>query len=195
MVFLSFVGKPVKYTRHRKVDAWSCFVEIDKLPTNLLCFPLSTFYQSCTIEVEAHSPDPRCVLVFVFLQRLLRPLSDQGNEPQLSRHLALVERLREVGERHGTTPGAIAIAWTLSNPAVHGAVVGLRRPHQVEELALAGNVELGDEELALVTPRQPRILALAHPCWNRSESEALPTKWWRLAQTASIFRWESKNAD
>ena len=34
----------------------------------------------------------------------------------------------EVGERHGTTPGAIAIAWTLRHPAVHGAVVGLRRP-------------------------------------------------------------------
>ena len=33
---------------------------------------------------------------------------------------------------------------------MHGAVVGLRRPHQVEELALAGNVELGDEDLALV---------------------------------------------
>jgi aryl-alcohol dehydrogenase-like predicted oxidoreductase len=79
-----------------------------------------------------------------------RKHDERFNEPELSRHLALVERLREVGERHGTTPGAIAIAWTLSHPAVHGAVVGLRRPHQVEELALAGNVELGDEDLALV---------------------------------------------
>jgi aryl-alcohol dehydrogenase-like predicted oxidoreductase len=79
-----------------------------------------------------------------------RKHDERFNEPQLSRHLALVERLREVGERHGTTPGAIAIAWTLSHPAVHGAVVGLRRPHQVEELALAGNVELSDEDLALV---------------------------------------------
>ena len=79
-----------------------------------------------------------------------RKHDERFNEPQLSRHLALVERLREVGERHGTTPGAIAIAWTLSHRAVHGAVVGLRRPHQVEELALAGNVELSDEDLALV---------------------------------------------
>jgi aryl-alcohol dehydrogenase-like predicted oxidoreductase len=79
-----------------------------------------------------------------------RKHDERFNEPQLSRHLALVEQLREVGERHGTTPGAIAIAWTLSHPAVHGAVVGLRRPHQVEELALAGNVELSDEDLALV---------------------------------------------
>jgi aryl-alcohol dehydrogenase-like predicted oxidoreductase len=79
-----------------------------------------------------------------------RKHDERFSEPQLSRHLALVERLREVGERHGTTPGAIAIAWTLSHPAVHGAVVGLRRPHQVEDLALAGNVELSDEDLALV---------------------------------------------
>ena len=79
-----------------------------------------------------------------------RKHDERFNEPQLSRHLALVERLREVGERHGTTPGAIAIAWTLSNPAVQGAVVGLRRPHQVEELALAGNVSLSDEDLATI---------------------------------------------
>jgi aryl-alcohol dehydrogenase-like predicted oxidoreductase len=79
-----------------------------------------------------------------------RKHDERFNEPQLSRHLALVERLREVGERHGTTPGAIAIAWTLSNPAVHGAVVGLRRPHQVEELALAGNVSLSDDDLQTI---------------------------------------------
>jgi aryl-alcohol dehydrogenase-like predicted oxidoreductase len=81
-----------------------------------------------------------------------RKHDERFNEPQLSRHLALVERLREVGERHGTSPGAIAIAWTLRHPAVHGAVVGLRRPQQVEELALAGNVELGDEDLRLLNP-------------------------------------------
>lgn len=39
-------------------------------------------------------------------------------EPQLSRHLAQVERLAAVAERYDTTPGAVAIAWTLRNPAV-----------------------------------------------------------------------------
>ncbi|MGZ8563938.1 MAG: aldo/keto reductase, partial [Candidatus Limnocylindria bacterium] len=34
-------------------------------------------------------------------------------EPLLSEHLALVERLRAVAERHDTTPGAVAVAWTL----------------------------------------------------------------------------------
>jgi len=49
-------------------------------------------------------------------------------EPQLSRHLALVERLQTVGDEHETTPGAVAVAWTLRNPAVDGAIVGFRRP-------------------------------------------------------------------
>jgi aryl-alcohol dehydrogenase-like predicted oxidoreductase len=79
-----------------------------------------------------------------------RKHDERFNEPELSRNLALVERLREVGERHGTTPGAIAIAWTLNHPAVNGAVVGLRRPEQAEELALAGNVSLSDEDLATI---------------------------------------------
>jgi aryl-alcohol dehydrogenase-like predicted oxidoreductase len=46
------------------------------------------------------------------------------NEPKLSQNLALVERLRAVGARHGRSPGEVAIAWTLRHPAVTGAIVG-----------------------------------------------------------------------
>ena len=49
-------------------------------------------------------------------------------EPQLVRHLALAARLQAVADRHGTTPGAVAVAWTLRNPAVDGAIAGFRRP-------------------------------------------------------------------
>jgi aryl-alcohol dehydrogenase-like predicted oxidoreductase len=69
-------------------------------------------------------------------------------EPQLSRNLDLVERLKAVAERHDTTPGAVAIAWTLRNPAVDGAIVGLRRPDQVDPILAAANLELGDDDLA-----------------------------------------------
>jgi len=68
-------------------------------------------------------------------------------EPQLSEHLALVERLRAVAERHGTTPGAIAVAWTLRHPAVDGAIVGFRRPDQVDPIVPATSLELTDEDL------------------------------------------------
>ena len=71
-------------------------------------------------------------------------------EPQLSDHLALVACLERVAERHDTTAGAIAVAWTLQHPAVHGSIVGFRRPDQVQALALAGNVELTDDDLAMI---------------------------------------------
>jgi aryl-alcohol dehydrogenase-like predicted oxidoreductase len=72
------------------------------------------------------------------------------NEPELSLHMALVERLRTVADRHDTTPGAIAVAWTLTNPAVDGAIVGFRRPDQVEPLLAAGTIELTDDDLATI---------------------------------------------
>ena len=39
-------------------------------------------------------------------------------EPKLTRNLELVELLRRIGSRHGRSPGEVAIAWTLRNPAV-----------------------------------------------------------------------------
>jgi aryl-alcohol dehydrogenase-like predicted oxidoreductase len=71
-------------------------------------------------------------------------------EPELSRNLALVERLRAVAERHDTTPGAIAVAWTLHHPAVHGSIVGFRKPDQVDPLLAAGSVELSEDDLATI---------------------------------------------
>jgi aryl-alcohol dehydrogenase-like predicted oxidoreductase len=68
-------------------------------------------------------------------------------EPQLSQHLALVERLQTVADRHDTTPGAIAVAWTLRNPAVDGAIVGFRRPDQVDPILVAANLELTHEDV------------------------------------------------
>jgi aryl-alcohol dehydrogenase-like predicted oxidoreductase len=72
------------------------------------------------------------------------------NEPELSRNLALVERLQTVADRHGTTPGAVAIAWTLHHPAVDGSIVGFRRPDQIEPLVAAGSLSLSDDDLATI---------------------------------------------
>lgn len=69
-------------------------------------------------------------------------------EPQLSRHLALVERLQRVADRHGATPGAVAVAWTLRHPAVDGAIVGFRRPDQVDPLVVAAGLDLSDADVA-----------------------------------------------
>jgi len=70
------------------------------------------------------------------------------NEPALSRNLDLVERLRAVADRYDTTPGAVAVAWTLRSPAVDGAIVGFRRPDQVDPILPAASLELTDADVA-----------------------------------------------
>ena len=76
-----------------------------------------------------------------------RKKSERFQEPQLSAHLALVELLRSVADRHGTTPGAVAVAWTLLNPAVDAAIVGFRRPDQVDPLIAVAALDLGEDEV------------------------------------------------
>jgi aryl-alcohol dehydrogenase-like predicted oxidoreductase len=68
-------------------------------------------------------------------------------EPKLSRNLQLVDLLRLIGERHGRTPGEVAIAWTLRHPAVTAAIVGLRRPEQVSGIIGAAALRLSSEEV------------------------------------------------
>jgi aryl-alcohol dehydrogenase-like predicted oxidoreductase len=75
-------------------------------------------------------------------------------EPQLSERLALVERLEAVAQRRAVAPGAVAVAWTLRNPAVDGAIVGFRRPDQVDPIAAAANLELGEDDIATIEGRR-----------------------------------------
>jgi len=70
-------------------------------------------------------------------------------EPQLSSNLAAAERLRQIGERHGASPGAVAVAWTLRDPVVSAAIVGFRNADQVDGiLPAAGELVLSAEEIA-----------------------------------------------
>jgi len=74
--------------------------------------------------------------------------SPRFQEPELSQALELVERLKRVADRHGVSPGAVAVAWTLRHPAVDGAIVGFRRPDQVDPILAAAELELGDDDVA-----------------------------------------------
>jgi aryl-alcohol dehydrogenase-like predicted oxidoreductase len=76
--------------------------------------------------------------------------SPEFNEPNLTKNLALVERLREIGARHGRTPGEAAIAWALRNPAVTGAIVGARSAAQAEGVMRAAELRLSEEEIAVI---------------------------------------------
>ena len=82
-----------------------------------------------------------------------KTMSPEFQEPNLTRNMALVEHLRAIGARHGRSPGEVAIAWTLRHPAVTGAIVGARRPGQVEAWAGAGDFSLSEPEIAEIEAR------------------------------------------
>lgn len=73
--------------------------------------------------------------------------STEFQEPRLSRNLNLVELLRSIGERHGRSPGEVAIAWTLRLPAVTAAIVGGRNAKQVDGIIGAADFRLSEQEI------------------------------------------------
>ena len=76
-----------------------------------------------------------------------RSRNPEFREPRLSKNLQLVERLRQVGARHGCAPGEVAIAWTLRHPAITGSIVGARNAKQSEGVMRAGELKLTSEEI------------------------------------------------
>lgn len=73
--------------------------------------------------------------------------SPNFQEPKRSANLALAGALRPIAERHGVTSAAVAVAWTLAWPGVTGAIVGARRPDQVDGWIEAAGLKLTDEDL------------------------------------------------
>jgi len=69
-------------------------------------------------------------------------------EPLLSRNLALAELLRSIGQRHGRSPGEVAIAWVLRRAEVTAAIVGMRSAKQVEGVIGAAEFRLPAAEVA-----------------------------------------------
>ncbi len=75
-----------------------------------------------------------------------RKCNPNFSEPRLSRHLQLTELLRDIGSAHQVEPGVVAIAWTLHNPAVTAAIVGARRPDQIDGILPAATFRLSEDE-------------------------------------------------
>jgi len=69
-------------------------------------------------------------------------------EPRLSKNIELVERLRQVGQRLGRSPGEIAIAWVLRHPAITGVIVGARNAKQIEGVVGVADVTLTEQDIA-----------------------------------------------
>lgn len=117
------------------------------------------FCRAHGIGVLAYSPMASGLLTGTWSPERLAGLAEDDwrkaknplfQEPSFSRALGLVETLRAIGTPRGLSPGAVALAWVLANPAVTGAIVGARRPGQLGELAAAADVPLSAEDLARI---------------------------------------------
>lgn len=113
------------------------------------------FCQQEGIGVLVYSPMGSGLLTGRMTRERIRNLPDNDwrkqdarfQEPNLSRALEIVEKLRTIGARHGATPGEVAIAWTLAHPAVTGAIVGGRNAQQVSETTRAAELKLSEKEM------------------------------------------------
>ena len=76
-----------------------------------------------------------------------RRKSPHFKKKRLDRNLELASLLGDIGDSHGCTAGEVAIAWTLLNPAVTAAIVGMRKPGQVEGVINAAGISLSEDDL------------------------------------------------
>jgi len=107
------------------------------------------------IGVVAYSPMQKGLLTGKFNKQRVQELPAEDHrrndpnfqEPRLTANLDLVKKLTILAKRHGKTPAQMAIAWVLRRPELTAAIVGARRPSQVEETVLAGDLELSPEDI------------------------------------------------
>ena len=84
--------------------------------------------------------------VAAFPENDFRRRAKNYQEPLLSRNLAVADKLKEIGSRHGVVAGVVAIAWTLHHPAITAAIVGGRSAEQVDGVLAAASFRLSDAE-------------------------------------------------
>lgn len=107
------------------------------------------------VGVVAYSPMKAGLLTGKYTRKRVADLpendwrrgSDQFKEPRLSANLNLIDKLKPIAERNGITLSQLAIAWVLRRPEVTSAIVGARRPRQIEETVEAGDVTLSQQDV------------------------------------------------
>jgi aryl-alcohol dehydrogenase-like predicted oxidoreductase len=78
------------------------------------------------------------------------------------KNLAVVERLKGLAREGDMSLPQLAVAWTLANPAVQVAIVGARRPAQLDGTAPAADIELSQADLKEIDA----VLMDAVPVWG-----------------------------
>ncbi len=108
------------------------------------------------IGVVCYSPMAKGLLTGAFTRERVESLPDDDHrkrgsefhEPRLSITLEMLDQLKPIAENNDKTLAQLAIAWVLRRPEVTSAIVGARRPSQIEETAGAGDWELTEGEIA-----------------------------------------------
>jgi aryl-alcohol dehydrogenase-like predicted oxidoreductase len=94
-----------------------------------------------------------------------RKYSEHFREPALTANFALVEKLQEIARRFNRTAAELALAWVLRRPEVTAAIVGARRPSQIEQTASASGwqlpVDVIEEIETLLAEREAQIASLS----------------------------------
>jgi aryl-alcohol dehydrogenase-like predicted oxidoreductase len=111
---------------------------------------LLPFCQKNGIGVICYSPMQMGLLTGAFTKERAAGLPDNDvrvrnaffTEPGLSRNLAFVDKLRPIAARNGKSLSEVAIAWVLRRQEVTAAIVGGRRPQQVDDVAGAADWDL-----------------------------------------------------
>jgi aryl-alcohol dehydrogenase-like predicted oxidoreductase len=96
-----------------------------------------------------------------------------GNGALTERGLGIAERVGEVAERIGTTASRVALAWTLLNPAVTAPIVGARTPAQLEDNLGALELDLPEDERALLDEASAVELGFPHEFAARPMAQAV----------------------
>ncbi|HGJ64937.1 TPA: aldo/keto reductase [bacterium] len=107
------------------------------------------------IGIVCYSPMGKGILTGSFSRKRVENLSDDDHrkrtpdfqEPILSITLDMVETLKPIAEKYGRTLAQLAIAWVLRRSEVTSAIVGVRRPSQIEETAPAGDWVLQKDDI------------------------------------------------
>jgi len=72
-------------------------------------------------------------------------------------NLAIVDRVRAIGERHGATPAQIALAWVLAEGPHVAPIPGTKRLRYLEENVSAATITLTPEDMAQLDALPPAV--------------------------------------
>jgi aryl-alcohol dehydrogenase-like predicted oxidoreductase len=120
---------------------------------------LLSFCAHNNIGVVCYSPMQKGILTDKFTREWVASLAKDDHrsqldarflEPELSKNLKIVDGLKPIAKNAGHSVAQLAIAWVLRRPEVTSAIVGARRPSQIEETVGAGDWTLSPDQIAAV---------------------------------------------